>query len=176
MVGFTEENLKDLKTPINLKHFYTIVDQRKKFSYFLTLIKLLETEKTIVFVSTADQANFLNEVCVNFKIDFTDKGERENFYQSPVLKIHGFMEQKERSKIYNEFSKIKKGLLICTEVAQRGLDFPEVQIIILFDVSPSYKDYINRVGWTGRIEKNGAALSLLYEEEASYAKKLEENC
>lgn len=60
-------------------------------------------------------------------------------------------------------------MLVCTEVAQRGLDFPDVQIIILFDVSPSYKDYINRVGRTGRIEKGGAALSLLYEEEAVYA-------
>lgn len=75
-----------------------------------------------------------------------------------------------------EFSNMKTGTIFCTEVAQRGLDFPEVRMIILFDVSPSYKDYINRVGRTGRMENTGAALSLLYEEENNYGKKLEENC
>lgn len=80
------------------------------------------------------------------------------------------MDQKERSKVFLKFSEIKTGALFCTEVAQRGLDFPDVQFIILFDVSPSHKDYINRVGRAGRIENVGAALSFLYEEESLYAK------
>ena len=59
--------------------------------------------------------------------------------------------------------------MICTDVASRGLDFSDVSFIILFDVSPSYKDYMNRVGRTGRIENIGAAISLLFDEEIKYA-------
>lgn len=58
----------------------------------MTLLKLLEKEKTIVFVSTADQANFISEVCSKFEARISEDSEREKFYKSPVMKIHGFME------------------------------------------------------------------------------------
>lgn len=142
----------------------------------MMLLKLLENEKAIVFVSTADQANYLLELTSKFNIQDPNLKDNEQFFKQKFLKIHGFMNQKERSQVFLEFSTLKTGTMFCTEVAQRGLDFPDVRLIILFDVSPSYKDYINRVGRTGRLEKMGAALSLLYEEELSYAKKLEEDC
>lgn len=63
--------------------------------------------------------------------------------------------------------------MFCTDVAARGLDFQSVEFIILFDVSASYKEYINRVGRTAWAEKIGACISLLYDEEIEYAKKLE---
>ncbi len=86
------------------------------------------------------------------------------------------MEQKNRSKIFEKFNEVKKGFLICTDIASRGLDFNSLKVIILFDVSPSYKDYVNRVGRTARIENVGTAISLLYDKELNYAKKLSKNC
>lgn len=79
------------------------------------------------------------------------------------------MDQKERSKVFKQFNQVKSGILFCTDIASRGLDFSFLRFIVLFDVSPSYRDYINRVGRTGRIEKKGVALSFLYEEELKYA-------
>jgi len=92
------------------------------------------------------------------------------------MKIHGHMEQKDRSHVFAKFNEIKKGVLICTDIASRGLDFSSLSVIILFDVSASYKDYVNHVGRTARIENVGTALSFLYEKEINYARKLEKNC
>ena len=56
------------------------------------------------------------------------------------------------------------------------MDFSNVELIILFDVSPSYKDYVNWVGRTAWIENIGSCVSLLYEKEYKYATKLIKNC
>ena len=92
------------------------------------------------------------------------------------MKIHGHMEQKDRSRVFARFNEVNKGFLICTDIASRGLDFSSLSVIILFDVSASYKDYVNRVGRTARIENVGSAISFLYEKEINYARKLEKNC
>ena len=179
LVGFNK-NIKEYIVPDTLNHFYSIMEERYKLSYFLTLAKLLENEKVIIFVSTADQANYLKELCLNFQTPsfaFDKKNPvKEKFLPQSVLKIHGFMNQKERAEVFYKFNNLENGLLFCTNVASRGLDFGSISVIILFDVSPSYKDYINRVGRTARIEKVGTAISLLYQKEEKYAKKLEENC
>lgn len=73
------------------------------------------------------------------------------------------MEHKERSRCFLEFNEEKKGILFCTDIASRGLDFSSLSMIVLFDVSPNYKAYVNRVGRTARIENIGSAISLLYE-------------
>lgn len=62
--------------------------------------------------------------------------------------------------------------MICTDVAARGLDFPNVEFTIMFDPSPSYKQHINRAGRTGRAEKMGACINLLYPEEERYVEIL----
>ena len=92
------------------------------------------------------------------------------------MKIHGHMDQKERSKSFNVFNELKKGFMICTNIASRGLDFSSLELIILFDVSPSYKDYINWVGRTAWIENIGSAVSFLYEKEHKYSEKVIKNC
>lgn len=68
MIGFDQNNLQKLKTPVHLKHFYTIIDQRKKMTLFIMLLKLIGDEKAIIFVSTADQANYLLELTQKFNI------------------------------------------------------------------------------------------------------------
>jgi ATP-dependent RNA helicase DDX31/DBP7 len=230
-IGF-EGDKRSLHAPSKLKHFYVFTEESRKLANFFTILKLIEQEKAIVFVSTADQANFLETLCCGLykptyrHHDFESKNrqndwnqqshapafdhrmlqqfdqdtlaqdidakflaqanysrqmppqqeeKRENFLNMLVLKIHGHMMQKERSAVFDEFRKSKSGILICTDVGSRGLDYTDTKIIILFDVSPSYKDYINRVGRTARIDKEGAAISLLYPQENIYAEKLAKN-
>ena len=72
--------------------------------------------------------------------------------------------------------KAKNGCLITTDVGSRGLNFENISVIVLFDVSQSYKDYVNRVGRTARIENIGSALSFLTTAEQNYAEKLKTNC
>ncbi len=177
-VGFGKD-LKKFSIPKTLNHFYILVEARKKMSFFITLLKLLENQKILVFLSTADQANYFHSLVNSFKtpsFSFNKRSTDEKFFKQRVLKIHGYMDQKERSEVFYEFNTLEKGVLLCTDIASRGLDFKSLSVIVLFDVSPSYKAYVNRVGRTARIENIGSAISILFEEENKYAKKLENNC
>lgn len=128
-------------------------------------------------MSTADQVNYLTEICGLIENPSkSDKESGQKLFTQKLLKIHGHMDQKERTKVFLDYNQTPNGVLFCTDVAARGLDFQSVEFIILFDVSASYKEYVNRVGRTARAEKVGACISLLYEEEVNYAKKLHENC
>jgi superfamily II DNA/RNA helicase len=59
--------------------------------------------------------------------------------------------------------------MISTEVASRGLDFPDLNHIILFDVPPSLADYGNRVGRSARFNSSGVSLLMLHYQESDYA-------
>lgn len=87
----------------------------------------------------------------------------EKLIQTPSYKLHGNIDQKTRSKTYFEFKKQTSAILISTSVASRGLDFPDVTNILLFDPPDSYDDYINKVGRTARINKNGMSLLVLFD-------------
>lgn len=62
--------------------------------------------------------------------------------------------------------------MISTEVASRGLDFPDLNHIILFDVPPTITDYGNRVGRTARYNSSGVSLMMLHYQESDYAEQI----
>jgi len=55
--------------------------------------------------------------------------------------------------------------LICTDVASRGLDFPHVDLIIHYDINPDPKEYLNRMGRTARLDKQGSSQLFLMKQE-----------
>jgi superfamily II DNA/RNA helicase len=81
--------------------------------------------------------------------------------------MHGDMDQFERNKTFDAFKSGAIDLLICSDVAARGLDVMDVSHVINFDVPWSLEDYIHRIGRTGRAGKSGCALMLVsnYEEK-----------
>lgn len=68
------------------------------------------------------------------------------------------MDHSERKKNFFGFDKADHSILICTDVASRGLDFKKVEWILQYDLSSSIKDYVNRVGRTARIASSGSSL------------------
>lgn len=68
-----------------------------------------------------------------------------------------------------------KGIMICTDVASRGLDFDDVKLIIQYDAPPTVTDYVNRMGRTARIGNYGMSLLFLTESEKGYIEHLQEN-
>jgi superfamily II DNA/RNA helicase len=82
------------------------------------------------------------------------------------------MEQEQRKKNFFAFDKNEKSILICTDVASRGLDFKKVAWIVQWDLSSNIKEYVNRVGRTARIAAEGSALSFLMPDEIEYVKYL----
>ena len=82
------------------------------------------------------------------------------------------MEHEARKKNYFAFDKNEPSVLICTDVASRGLDFKNVAWIVQWDLSSNIKEYVNRVGRTARIAAEGNALSFVMPDELEYVKYL----
>jgi len=96
-----------------------------------------------------------------------------NYVDISVMDIHGKQKQQKRSTTFHEFGQLKKGILLCTDVAARGLDIPAVDWIVQFDPPLDIKEYIHRVGRTCRgYNSSGKALLFLLKEEESYLKHL----
>lgn len=96
-----------------------------------------------------------------------------NYVDISVMDIHGKQKQQKRSTTFYEFGQLKKGVLLCTDVAARGLDIPQVDWIVQFDPPLDIKEYIHRVGRTCRGHNStGKALLFLLPEEEGYLKHL----
>lgn len=74
--------------------------------------------------------------------------------------LHGFMRQRERVAALNKFKSNHVRTLIATDVASRGLDIPNVQLIINHRLPKQAKEYIHRVGRTARAGRHGLAISI----------------
>lgn len=79
--------------------------------------------------------------------------------------IHGDKQQVQRDRALQLFKTGKVKVLVATDVASRGLDIPDVELVINYDFPKQIEDYIHRIGRTGRAGKKGATISYLVEGE-----------
>jgi ATP-dependent RNA helicase DDX41 len=95
------------------------------------------------------------------------QGDVEEVYEYLILKgvkscsIHGGKSQHERNLSIEQFKKKEKDVLVATDVAAKGLDFPNIQHVILFDMPNVIEDYVHRIGRTGRGGKTGVATTFV---------------
>lgn len=89
----------------------------------------------------------------------------------PVFQMHSRMSQPQRTRTIDEFKQTDRGLLFASDVVGRGMDFPDINLVVQIGV-PSEKDqYVHRVGRTGRAGKVGEAVMILTPEEMWFVKK-----
>lgn len=134
-------------TADGLEQGYVVCDSDKRFLLLFSFLKRNIKKKIIVFLSSCN--------CVKYF------GELLNYIDLPVLDLHGKQKQQKRTNTFFEFCNAKQGILICTDVAARGLDIPAVDWIIQFDPPDDPRDYIHRVGRTAR-GTGGKGKSLLF--------------
>jgi ERCC4-related helicase len=91
----------------------------------------------------------------------------------PVYKLHGNLNMQTRSTTTREFSSSNNSILLCTDVASRGLDVPNITHVIQFDPPTDLSDYAHRVGRTARIGKQGEATIFLLPSEVELLSVLE---
>ena len=91
----------------------------------------------------------------------------------PIFRLHGNVPQKARQSIFQEFSAAKSGVLLCTDVAARGLDLPSIDWILQYDPPCETTDYVHRCGRTARRGKGGNALLFVLPSETEYVKLLQ---
>jgi ATP-dependent RNA helicase DeaD len=93
-----------------------------------------------------------------------------------ALAIHGGLSQAQRNHVIGEFNRRDTYVLICTEVAARGLDIPGVSHVYNYDFPRESKQYIHRIGRTARAGAEGKAINLISaEDRANYRKAMHDN-
>jgi len=78
-----------------------------------------------------------------------------------AVAIHGGMDQEERSTGYQAYKTGRKDVLVATDVASKGLDFPNIQHVINYDMPEDIENYVHRIGRTGRCGKTGIATTFI---------------
>merc|ERR1712166_1436256 len=145
-------------TVAGLEQGYVVCPADKRF---LLLFTFLKKKKVIVFFSSCNSVKFHAELL--------------NYIDIPCRDLHGNMKQTKRTSTFFEFCNASSGILLCTDVAARGLDIPAVDWIIQFDPPDEPREYIHRVGRTARGDNGkGRALIVLLPEELRFLKYLKQ--
>jgi superfamily II DNA/RNA helicase len=87
--------------------------------------------------------------------------------------LHGDMDQPARMASLEAFKSGAVDLIVCSDVAARGLDIPDVSHVFNFDLPTHAEDYVHRIGRTGRAGKSGVALSLVTSDDKRYLADIE---
>jgi len=155
------DNQKEYSTVEGLEQGYVLCDSDKRFLLLFSFLKRNLKKKIIVFFSSC--------ACVKYHAELL------NYIDLPVLDLHGKQKQQKRTNTFFEFCNAKQGTLICTDVAARGLDIPDVDWIVQFDPPDDPRDYIHRVGRTARGSNGkGRSLMFLQPSEVGFLKHLKE--
>jgi ATP-dependent RNA helicase DDX18/HAS1 len=152
--------IKSEKPTVNtLEQGYISIEADKKFLFLFTFIKKNLNRKIMVFFATCKEVEFYS--CLL------------NYVDIPVKAIHGEHKQQKRTTTFIEFCGLDKGILLCTDVAQRGLDFPDVDWVIQYDPPHDPEEYLHRVGRTARgAGKIGKALLMILPGEIGFIRYL----
>ena len=99
----------------------------------------------------------------NMKVTVDRLVSRLNERGIPADAIHGDLDQRKRDRVMKSFRAGELQILVATSVASRGLDIPDVNHVVNFDLPQNVDEYIHRVGRTGRAGREGSAITLVAE-------------
>ena len=145
---------------ISLK--YILVPQKLKEHYLLYLLRnRYKDTNTLIFVNHVKQCDFLYNLCKLFEIK--------------VSHLHSKMTQKKRREDLQKFKGSMTNILISTDLASRGLDIKQCDLVINFDIPLSSLTFIHRAGRTGRIGNKGLCISLVSQYDVEVLNGIEED-
>lgn len=153
-------HIEDIPSDSNIEQlFFTVLKGDKIFSV-LQLLKHYKPVSVLLFCSTKE------------RVKQTVKTLQR--YSFSALGLHGDLDQMERNEVLLQFVNRSCTILAATDIAARGLDVKEIDIVINFDLPRNKETYIHRIGRTGRAEHQGRALTLYEESEAGLIETLQE--
>ncbi|XP_044051713.1 probable ATP-dependent RNA helicase DDX31 isoform X2 [Siniperca chuatsi] len=168
----TASQSESFAVPEALKQFVVVVPSKIRLvclaAFILDKCKFSQNNKLIVFVSSCEAVEFLHSL-------FTSVLSGPSTNQKPqlsFLRLHGNMKQEERSEVFQQFAVSQSGVLLCTDVAARGLDLPQVTWIVQYTPPSAAAEYVHRVGRTARIGGRGSSLIFLTPAETAFITEL----
>ena len=129
----------------DIEHRVLVIDPKHRSQVFHRLVQ--GTGKSIVFVRTKSTAEALAQ-------SLNDSGV-------PTARLHGDLNQAQRTKNLERFTNGAARVMIATDVAARGIHVDDVKLVIQLDLPEEYKTYLHRAGRTGRAGRSGTVVSLV---------------
>lgn len=140
LVRPVEENKPDIR------QYRIKVEQKGKVNVVQRLLTEEQADRVIVFCNTKNTTDRLAGLLKMQKVS--------------VEALHGDLKQKLRENVLSSFRKGEMRVLVATDVAARGLDIDDVDMVINYDIPEDVEYYIHRIGRTGRAKRQGVAYSL----------------
>lgn len=149
------------KNPVakNVSHSVAMIDMDDKRFFLERLVKEHPESKILVFVRTKVRAERVYKAMQRVGIE--------------SLTLHGDKDQKERIDVLGKFKTGAVKVLVATDVSARGIDIPDVDYVINYDLPEVAENYVHRVGRTGRGVKKGLAVSFCSPEEKPILEEIE---
>jgi ATP-dependent RNA helicase DDX47/RRP3 len=147
------------QTPKQLVQNYLFLPAKWKDCYLVYLMDQFKEQSAILFVATCNNA-------LRTTLTLRNLG-----FQAVCL--HGQLSQAKRLGALNKFKAGQRNILVATDVASRGLDIPNVDLVINLDIPSNGKDYIHRVGRTARAGKSGRSVAFVTQYDVEAYQRLE---
>ena len=159
------EHIKVVKKELtveNIEQYYYEVKARNKNELLCRLVDIYNPKLAVVFCNTKRAVDEL----------ISELKGRGYFADG----IHGDMKQAQRDRVMDDFRNGRCEILIATDVAARGIDVSNVDMVFNYDLPQDDEYYVHRIGRTGRAGKSGLALSFVSGKEAYKLKDIERYC
>ena len=123
------------------------IDRKLKLDLLVKILKDKDVHKTMIFCNTKDWAERLGDILWKKRFKATS--------------IHSGLSQNKRNQVIQDFNNGRYNVLVATDVAARGLHIEGVSHVINYDIPRNPKDYVHRIGRTGRAGKEGDAITFV---------------
>jgi ATP-dependent RNA helicase DDX55/SPB4 len=156
-------NQSEQKIPDSLKIYYHTTSYEDRLAFLIDYLSghaSKKAGKAIVYFGTCACVDYFAKACKELCRILKRKLN--------ILALHGRMEHKRRENVYKEFSATDGAVLFCTDLAARGLDFPDIELVIQFDAPQDPASFVHRCGRTARVGRDGTALLLLDPKEEAF--------
>lgn len=152
---------KELTVP-NIEQYYYDVKPKKKEEVLSRLLDIYSPRLSVVFCNTKKQVDLLVNALLG----------RGYF----AAGLHGDMKQEQRDRVMQGFRTGKTEILVATDVAARGIDVDEVEVVFNYDLPQDDEYYVHRIGRTGRAGREGRAFSFVSGKEVYKLKEIQRYC
>ncbi|DBA04764.1 TPA: hypothetical protein N0F65_004401 [Lagenidium giganteum] len=146
-------------TPDTLKQHYLFIPAKYKDCYLAYVLNEVAGQSVLIFAATCNGTQRTTMMLRNLGFQ--------------AICLHGQMSQPNRLGALNKFKARGRNILVCTDVASRGLDIPSVDVVINYDIPTHGKDYIHRVGRTARAGRAGTAVSFVTQYDVELYQRIE---
>lgn len=139
--------------------FIALTNDQQKYEVLKDIFSSVTINQTIIYCNSVKRVHDLNEAL-----------KQDGF---PVSCIHSNFSEKERKEIIKDFSLGKSRVLISSDITARGLDIPQVNIVINFDLCKCEHKYLHRIGRSGRWGRKGVAINFITRRDIPTIKHIE---